>query len=65
MPLAKSPALTPGRFAAEGMHPRLRGNDQRLATEPIPTIGRTPFGPTVRKEFFFCYVQSQDVIENT
>jgi len=27
MPLAKSPASTPGRLAAEGLDSRLRGND--------------------------------------
>ena len=53
MPLGKSPALTPGRLAAEGLDSRLRGNGLYLRREPIPTPGRTPFGPTVRKKNFF------------
>jgi hypothetical protein len=65
MPLGKSPALTHGRLGAEGRDSRLRGNGVYLGREPILMTGRTPFGLTVRKEFFFYYVQSWNVIENT
>ena len=65
MPLGKSPALTPGRLAAEGLDSRLCGNGVYLGREPIPATGRTPFGPTVREKNFFYYVQSRNVIENT
>jgi hypothetical protein len=53
MPLGKSPALTPHRFAAERLDSRLRGNGLYLGREPIPTTGRTPFSPRVNEKNFF------------
>lgn len=53
MPLGKSRALTPGRFAAEGLDSCLRGNGGHWGREPIPTTGRTPFGPMIRERNFF------------
>jgi hypothetical protein len=53
MPLGKSPALTPGRLAAEGRDSRLCGNGVFLGREPIRATGRTPFGPTAREKNFF------------
>jgi hypothetical protein len=66
MPLAKSPASTPGRLAAEGLDSRLRGNgvilEKGAHSNDRPNAVR-PYG--TREEFFFCYVQSRNVIENT
>jgi hypothetical protein len=52
MPLGKSPALTPGRFATEGRESRLRVNGAYWKREPIRATGRTPSGPMVRKKNF-------------
>jgi len=53
MPLGKSPALTPGRLAAEGRDSRLCGNGVYGGREPIRATGRMPFGPRVREKNSF------------
>ncbi len=65
MPLDKSPALTPGRLAAEGRDSRLRGNGACIGKGARSSDRPDAVRPHGAQEEFFYWVQSRNVIENT